>query len=104
MRLYPRREGTDQVKHGDVTYTPASDGGFDFPDEVSDQLHRFAVRGERLWEDSIERQRRILDAEMDRRRDPASLYEAVAKLVQAADSVGQSEPVKSSRSKAAAAK
>ena len=87
MRLYPRRAGTDQVKHGDVTYTPASDGGFDFPDEVSDQLHRFAVRGERLWEDSTERHRRILAEEMDRRRDPAELYAAVAKIAAAADAL-----------------
>jgi len=102
MRLYPRREGTSVVQHGGVTYTPAADGGFDFPDEVSDALHSFAVKGERLWEDHIERQRRILDAEMDRRRDPASLYEAVARLVQAADAVAQPEPAKPSRAKAAA--
>ena len=102
MRLYPRREGTASVVHGGVTYTAAPDGGFDFPNEVSDTLHRFAVKGERLWEDAIERQRRILDAEMDRRRDPASLYEAVAKLVQAADAVQSApEPAKPSRAKAA---
>ena len=103
MRLYSRT-GAASVHHGGQVYTPGDSGGFDFPDDVSDKLHPFAVRGERMWETDIERQRRILGEEMDRRRDPASLYEAVAKLVQAADSVGQSEPVKPSRSRAAAAK
>jgi hypothetical protein len=103
MRLYPRREGTSVVQHGGVTYTPAPDGGFDFPDHVSDELHSFAVRGERLWEDHIERQRRLLDAEMDRRRDPAELYAAVARIAEAASAI-PAEPAKPSRAKAAAAK
>jgi hypothetical protein len=103
MRLYPRRPDTGIVQHGGVTYGPADDGGFDFPDPVSDQLHSFAVKGERLWETGIERQRRILGEELDRRRDPASLYEAVAKLVQAAETVTP-EPAKPSRAKAATAK
>ena len=101
MRLYSRTNA-GVVHHGGQVYKPGESGGFDFPDDVSDVLHPFAVRGERMWETDVERQRRILGEEMDRRRDPASLYEAVAKLVQAADSVGQSEPVKPSRAKAAA--
>lgn len=99
MRLYPRRPGTASVVHAGVTYAAAADGGFDFPDDVSAALGRFAVKGEPMWEDAIERQRRILGEEMDRRRDPASLYEAVAKLVQAAESVPA--PAPKGRAKAA---
>lgn len=99
MRLYSRTNA-GVVQHDGQQYTPGESGGFDFPDHVSDVLHPFAVRGQRLWETDIERQQRILGEEMDRRRDPASLYEAVAKLVQAADTVSQAEP-KSSRAKAA---
>lgn len=86
MRLYSRT-GASFTQHEGVRYEAAPDGGFGFPDHVSDVLHRFAVNGERMWESDIERQRRVLGEEMDRRRDPASLYEAVAKLVQAADAV-----------------
>ena len=102
MRLYSRT-GATSVHHGGQLFTPGDSGGFDFPDDVSDVLHPFAVRGERLWETDVERQRRILGEEMDRRRDPASLYDAVAKIMQAAEAVSQPDP-KPSRSKAAAAK
>ena len=101
MRLYSRT-GATSVHHAGQVYEAGDSGGFDFPDHVSDVLHPFAVRGERLWETDIERQHRVLGEEMDRRRDPASLYEAVAKLVQAADQVGQMEPAKPSRARAAA--
>jgi hypothetical protein len=91
MRLYSRREGTSAVAHGGVTYTPAADGGFDFPNEVSDQLHRFAIGGEKLWEDSIERQRRLMAEEAARRADPATLLAAVEKLVAQAAETAQDE-------------
>ena len=103
MRLYSRN-GATVVQHGDEQYKPGASGGFDFPDHVSDALHPFAVRGERLWETDIERQRRLLSEEMDRRRDPASLYEAVEQIMKAAQAAGQAEPAKPARAKAAAEK
>ena len=99
MRLYSRT-GASVVKHEGVMYEPGDSGGFDFPDHVSDALHPFAVRGQKLWESDIERQQRLLGEEMDRRRDPASLYDAVAKIMQAAEAAGQSAP--KGRAKAAA--
>ena len=86
MHLYSRT-GASVVRHEGVTYTPDPDGGFGFPDHVSDVLHPFAVRGERMWETDTERQRRILGEEMDRRRDPAELYAAVARIAAAADAL-----------------
>ena len=103
MRLYSKT-GAASVHHGGQLYTPGPSGGFDFPDSVSDVLHPFAVRGERLWETDIERQRRILGEEMDRRRDPASLYDAVEKIMAAAEAAGQPDPAKPSRARAAAGK
>ena len=87
MRLYSRTNA-GVVQHDGQQYTPGESGGFDFPDHVSDVLHPFAVRGEKLWETDIERQRRMLAEEMDRRRDPASLYDAVEKIMQAAEVAG----------------
>ena len=81
MRLYPRDASTASVNHGGVRYQPASDGGFDFPGDVSDHLHGFHVQGEPMWETSIERQRRLIAEEAARRADPRTLLEAVEKLV-----------------------
>jgi hypothetical protein len=101
LRLYSRANA-GVVCHGGQTYTPGDSGGFDFPDDVSDVLHRFAVRGQKLWETDIERQQRILGEELDRRRDPASLYDAVAKITAAAEALPPAPPA--ARPKAAAAK
>ena len=85
MRLYPRDDSTASVQHGGVRYEATADGGFDFPGDVSDQLHRFHVRGEPMWETSIERQRRLVAEEAARRADPRTLLDAVEKLVAQAE-------------------
>jgi hypothetical protein len=102
LRLYSRT-GATSVHHGGQVYTPGDSGGFDFPDHVSDVLHPFAVRGQRLWETDIERQQRILTEEMDRRRDPAELYAAVAKIAAAADALPAPKAEAKGRAKAAVA-
>ncbi len=85
MRLYSRVEGTSEVTHGGVRYEAAPDGGFDFPNEVSDALHSFHLRGRPMWEDQIERQHRLIAEEAARRADPATLLSAVEKLVRQAE-------------------
>ncbi len=92
------RTGASVVRHEGVTYKPGPDGGFAFPDHVSDRLHPFAVRGQRMWETGTERQGRVMSEEMDRRRDPAELYDAVAKIVAAAE--GRAEPKPEPRGRA----
>jgi hypothetical protein len=84
MRLYSRAEAVaiDDPKFGHIV--PAEDGGFDLPDELFDRLHQSAVRGEKQWETSIERQHRLIAAEAARRADPKTLLDAVEQLVQAA--------------------
>lgn len=99
MRLYPRYEGTSVVQHAGVRYEAADDGGFDFPGDVSDDLHSFHVRGEPLWENSIERQRRLIAEEAARRADPRTLLDAVEKLVAQAEA-----PAAKARAKAGADK
>jgi len=77
MRLYSLM-GADQ--HVDPEYgrfTPDEAGGFDFPDEVSDALGGFAVKGRRLWETEEARADRLHGMEMARRRDPASMLTAM---------------------------
>lgn len=88
MRLYTR---TGAVALTDPAtgriYEADAQGGFDFPDDLSDQLHRFAVRGRPMWETDIERQRRLMSEELERRKDPATLLSAVEQLVRAAQAV-----------------
>lgn len=92
MRLYTRT-GASVLDHPQFGHFEAGEGGaFDFPNELSDQLHGFAVRGEPLWETDVERQHRIAAEELQRMRDPATLYEAVAKIVAAAQGAPAGSP------------
>lgn len=89
MRLYTRTGAValDDPDFGHFDAHP--DGGFDFPDELSDRLHSFAVGGRPAWETDVERQRRLIAEELERRKDPASLLDAVQKLVAAAQASDQ---------------
>jgi len=92
MRLYPMADvgAVDDPEFGHIE--PADDGGFDFPGPLADRLHGVAVRGQRQWEDSIERQRRLILEEQARRADPRTLLDAVEKLVKQAEAEPEPEP------------
>jgi hypothetical protein len=106
VRLYPRSDDASGVDHAGVHYKPASDGGFDLPDEIADLLHGSAVGGQPQWETSVERQNRQVAEELARQRSPEALYEAVSKLVNAATAApaAKPEPVKPAPAKASATK
>jgi hypothetical protein len=91
MRLYSRI-GATAVDDGDEHYAAADDGGFDFPEDVGARLHSFHAAGKALWEDSIERQARMMREEAARRADPATLLAAVEQLVAAAAASSKPEP------------
>jgi hypothetical protein len=88
MRLYTRT-GASALTDPDTgrIYEANAEGGFDFPDDLSDRLHKFAVRGQPMWETDIERQRRLMSEELERRKDPATLLSAVEKILNAAKAV-----------------
>jgi hypothetical protein len=88
MRLYTRT-GATALDHPVFGHFDAnSDGGFDFPNELSDQLHGFAVGGRPLWETDVERQNRLIGEELERRKDPATLLGVVEQLMRAAQAAG----------------
>ncbi|MDX3672715.1 hypothetical protein [Streptomyces europaeiscabiei] len=93
MRLYSRTGVTalDDPEFG--TFHANEDGGFDFPDEVSDRLHGFHLHGQPMWETDVERQRRLVTEELERRKDPATLLNAVEQLVRAAQATTALTPV-----------
>lgn len=103
MRLYPMADAgaVDDPEFGH--FEPADDGGFDLPGPLSDRLHGAHVRGERQWENSIERQRRLILEEQARRADPATLLAAVEQLVKAGEAASAPETPKG-RAKAPASK
>lgn len=90
MRLYTRT-GATTLDDPDYGHFEADEqGGFNFPDEVSSRLHRFHVGGRPAWESDIERQQRLMNEELERRKDPATLLSVVEQLMQAAQ--GQPAP------------
>jgi hypothetical protein len=91
VRLYSLNAAT-AVDDGGQHYEPADDGGFDFPDALGGRLHSSAVRGVKLWETDIERQRRLIADEAARRRDPATLLEAVEQIIMAAQGGAPAKP------------
>ena len=103
MRLYSLADAT-AVDDGDKHYTAGRDGGFDFPDDLAGRLHGFAVGGRKLWETDIERQHRVVAEEIERRKDPATLLDAVQKLVTAAESMPAGQSAKPSPRRASAGK
>jgi len=83
VRLYSRT-GATSVVHEGVAYHPAEDGGFDFPEHVGHELHGFHAGKSPLWETGPERQNRQIAEELERRKDPVTLLDAVNQLVAAA--------------------
>lgn len=100
MRLYTRTGATalDDAEYG--TFQADENGGFDFPDDVSDRLHGFHVGGRPMWETDTERQHRLIAEELDRRKDPATLLSAVEQLVRAAQATAALTPLVAQASEA----
>ncbi|MET7746204.1 hypothetical protein [Streptomyces sp. NPDC005385] len=87
MRLYTLTGATALEDPEFGKYEADEQGGFDFPNELSSRLHSFHVGGKPAWEDDIERQRRLMTEELERRKDPATLLDAVQQIVMAAQNV-----------------
>jgi hypothetical protein len=78
MRLYPRGAPRTVIDDPVWGHFEADEhGGFDLPDEMSDEQHSFHHRGKPAWENDDERSVRLHGEDLDRRRDPAALYDAV---------------------------
>jgi hypothetical protein len=99
MRLYPIGAPQPLIEHPAWGRYEAGkeDGGFDLPDELSDELHSFCHRGKRIWETEDERSERQQREGLAHRRDPAALFETVSGMADltrqlAAVQLGQSAP------------
>jgi len=104
MRLYPRAGQTaiDDPEHGHFDAGP--DGGFDLPEPLGERLRRFHVDRAPMWETDIERQSRLISEELERRKDPATLLEAVEQIMRAAQASAGAQAVAATQAPAAKAR
>jgi hypothetical protein len=103
MRLYPTNDVPRTVIDHPVwgRYEVRDHGGFDLPDELSDEMHSFCIRGKHVWETEDERTDRLRSEGLAHRRDPAALFETVSGMADltrqlAAVQLGQSAPAPAS--------
>lgn len=82
MRLYSRTGATVLTDPEYGTFEGDENGAFEFPDDLAERLRRFHVGKQPMWEDDIERQRRLMDEELERAKDPATLLGVVQQLAQ----------------------
>jgi hypothetical protein len=83
MRLYSRTGATAHDQPGYGLIEPGPDGGFDFPDDVAEEVLSFHIGKKPLWETEIGHAARLAAEEEARMRDPATLAALVAQLVKA---------------------
>jgi hypothetical protein len=80
MRLYSRT-GATAIDAPEGHFEPEDDGGFgSLPDAVFGRLHGSAVKGRKHWESETERSDRLHGEDMARKRDPASVHDALSEL------------------------
>jgi len=79
-RIFSRMNATaiDDPEFGH--FELGDNGAFDLPDDLSDRLIAVHHRGKPAWEDEIGRDERLHGEESARRRDPETLYNAVADI------------------------
>jgi hypothetical protein len=97
MRLYTRTGATalDDPEYGH--FEADDQGGFNLPEELSERLHSFHIGGQPAWESDIERQRRLMTEESERRKDPATLLDAVEQIMRAAQATATAPAAKAKR-------
>lgn len=88
MRLFSRT-GATAIDAPEGHFDAGEDGAFDLPEAVAQRELSFHVGGKPQWETDIGRQHRLVAEEMERRKDPATLLDAVQQIVQAAAAMGQ---------------
>lgn len=72
MRLYSR-VGATTLAHAGRQFAADDGGGFELPEEVAGELRSFPE-----WETEVDRQIRLHNTELERKRDLASLFDELA--------------------------
>lgn len=85
MRLYSRTGAValDDPDHGH--FDADDQGGFDFPEPLSERLRRFHAPSGPLWESEAERQQRLVGEERARSQDPGVMLALMQRLVAATE-------------------
>ena len=105
MRLYSLIGATAVTDPASAKqYEPGDDGGFDLPDPLATAQLAFHSAGKPMWETGPQRRERLLGEELERRKDPATLLDAVNQLVAAAQATRAPEPAAKAQAAKPAAK
>lgn len=83
MRLYSRTGATVHTDSEFGRFEADADGVFDVPEELGERMRRFHVDKQPMWEDSIERQQRLIDEDMQNAQNPATLLAVLQQLARA---------------------
>jgi topoisomerase IA-like protein len=102
MKVYTLQNASSVGNEDEGVFKVDKDGAVVVPEAFGVFLRDNHVNGAKAWEDEIERHARLTAEELERRRDPASLYDAVAKL--AASQPAARAPRKAAARKAPAKK
>lgn len=78
MQLYSRN-GPQTVVHEGNQYATGKDDVINVPDDFGRLLHHTHIGGLQVWETGQERKDRMEAEELARRRDPANLYDLLAR-------------------------
>lgn len=92
MRLYTLTgaQSVTNEDHGTFDVDPAT-GAVEVPDALGRILHGTYFGGRRVWEDDAERSARLAAEDLERRRDPAVLYDLLQQRL-GADTPAPSAP------------
>lgn len=96
MRLYTRTGATALTDPEYGMFEADEQGGFEFPDDLGERLHRFHLAKQPLWEDEEQRHQRVVNEEMDRAKDPATLLAVVQQLAMLAKAAIPAQPAPAS--------
>ena len=103
MRLYTLTgaASVSNDEHGTFEVDPET-GAVEVPEALGRILHGTCFGGRRVWEDDAERSQRLVAEDLERRRDPAVLYDLLQQKLAAVPAVPvepQTGPVSKPRSR-----
>lgn len=80
MRLYTRNTAASVSDETHGSFDVDENGAIEVPEELGQRLHATHVAGQPQWETEAERHQRLTHEELERRRDPETLLQAVEHL------------------------
>lgn len=78
MKLYTLLNAAGVVDEDFGEFEVDADGSIEVPEDLGARLHAAHIGGQKAWETEAERHARLKTEDLERRRDPAALYDLLA--------------------------